>query len=74
MLSTPKALWNVFVRDECTVSDKYLDAFYQDSNRHIGGDMKYVLTSHAHKLPSLSKVYDIADDVCVFGAKDILQL
>eukprot|EP00957_Ditylum_brightwellii_P115405 8801538-Ditylum_brightwellii.AAC.1 len=60
MLSTSKALHNVFVRDECTVSDKYLDAFHQDTNRHIDGGMKYVLTSHAHKLPSLSKVHDVA--------------
>eukprot|EP00957_Ditylum_brightwellii_P069080 5244060-Ditylum_brightwellii.AAC.1 len=60
MLSTSKALWNVFVRDECTGSDKYLDVFHQDENRHIGGGMKYVLTSHAHKQPSLSKVYNVA--------------
>eukprot|EP00957_Ditylum_brightwellii_P150760 11479222-Ditylum_brightwellii.AAC.1 len=72
MLSTSKAIRNVFVRDKCTVSDKYLDAFHQDANRQIGGGMKYVLTSHAHKLSSLSKVYDIAGDVRKVGAKNIL--
>ena len=72
MLSTSKALQNVFVRDECTVSDKYLDASSQDANRHIGGGMKYVLTSHAHKQPSLSKVYDVAGNVCKVGANDVL--
>eukprot|EP00957_Ditylum_brightwellii_P019361 1460774-Ditylum_brightwellii.AAC.1 len=60
MLSTSKALQNAFVRDECTVSDKYLDAFLQDVSRHISGGMKYVLTSHAHELPPLSKVHDVA--------------
>ena len=72
MLSTSKALRNVFVRDECTVSDKYLDAFCQDTNRHIGEGMKYVLTSHAHKQPSLLKVYDVAGNVCKVGVNDVL--
>ena len=36
--------------------------------------MKYVLTSHAHKLSSLSIMYNVAGDVCKVGAKDILQL
>eukprot|EP00957_Ditylum_brightwellii_P026859 2030855-Ditylum_brightwellii.AAC.1 len=74
MISTSKALRNVFLRDECTISDKYLDAFCQDANRYIGGGMKYVLTSHVHKLPSLTKVYDVAGDVCEVGAKDVMQL
>eukprot|EP00957_Ditylum_brightwellii_P069251 5257417-Ditylum_brightwellii.AAC.1 len=47
---------NVFVRDGCTVSDKYFDAFHQDANWQIGGGMKYVLTSHAHQLSSISKL------------------
>ena len=72
MLSISEALQNVFMRDECTVSVKYLDAFCEDANRHIGGGMKYVLTSHAHKLPSLSKVYDGAGNVCKDGANDVL--
>eukprot|EP00957_Ditylum_brightwellii_P034525 2617869-Ditylum_brightwellii.AAC.1 len=71
MLCTSKALQNVFLRDKCTVSDKYLDAFCQDANRQIGGGMNYVLTSQAHKMPSLSKVYDVAGGVCTFGAKDL---
>eukprot|EP00957_Ditylum_brightwellii_P027447 2074795-Ditylum_brightwellii.AAC.1 len=74
MLSTSKALRNVFVRDECPVSDKYLGAFCQDANRHILRGMKYVLASHAHKRPSLSKVYDVAGNVCKVGANDALQL
>eukprot|EP00957_Ditylum_brightwellii_P097817 7448800-Ditylum_brightwellii.AAC.1 len=74
MLSTSKALRNVFLRDKCTVLDKYLDAFRQDANRRIGGGMKYVLTSHAHKLPSLSNVHNVAGDVCKVIAKDVLQL
>eukprot|EP00957_Ditylum_brightwellii_P153391 11674623-Ditylum_brightwellii.AAC.1 len=60
MLSTSKVLLNAFLRDECNVSDKYLYAFCQDANQQIGGGMKYVLTSHAHKQPSLPKVYDVA--------------
>eukprot|EP00957_Ditylum_brightwellii_P035660 2703797-Ditylum_brightwellii.AAC.1 len=67
------ALQNVFVRDECRVSDKYLDAFRQNANRHIGGGTKYVLTSHVHKQPSLSKVYDVAENVCKVGVNGILQ-
>ena len=74
MLSISKALWNVFMRDECTVSNKYLDVFCQDKNRHIGGGMKYVLTSHAHKQPSLSKVYDVAGNVCKVGVNDIMTI
>eukprot|EP00957_Ditylum_brightwellii_P022601 1704869-Ditylum_brightwellii.AAC.1 len=60
MLSTSKALNNVFLRDKCTVSNKYLDAFCQDAQMHIGGGMKYGLISHSCKQSSLSEVYDVA--------------
>eukprot|EP00957_Ditylum_brightwellii_P179024 13636372-Ditylum_brightwellii.AAC.1 len=59
------------MRDECTVSDKYLDAFRQDANKDIGGGMKYVLISYAHKQPSLSKVYNVVGNVCKVGANDV---
>eukprot|EP00957_Ditylum_brightwellii_P181009 13789905-Ditylum_brightwellii.AAC.1 len=50
-----QALRNIFLRDGRTVSDKCFDVFHQNSNRKIRGGMKYVLTSHAHQLPSFSK-------------------
>eukprot|EP00957_Ditylum_brightwellii_P096139 7324824-Ditylum_brightwellii.AAC.1 len=46
---------NAFLRDGCTVSGKYFDAFCKDTNRKIGGGMNYVLTSHEHQLSTLSK-------------------
>eukprot|EP00957_Ditylum_brightwellii_P184299 14038367-Ditylum_brightwellii.AAC.1 len=41
----------------------------QDANRQIAGDMNYVLTSHAHQLPSLLNAYNAAGDVCVIGSE-----
>eukprot|EP00957_Ditylum_brightwellii_P205001 15341748-Ditylum_brightwellii.AAC.1 len=50
-----KALEQVLLRDGMRVGDKYFDVWRQRSNISLDGNMSYLMTDHASKLPPLSK-------------------
>ena len=66
-----KSIW---VRDGVGILDRHLDEFCQIANSSSPGGTEFILTSHSHCTPMLSRVYITDGQVVTPGNKDIIRL